>query len=449
MELVLSKEQIGNRNAKYEMNLDDPLDCLMKSREMGVEDWRAKKYLEMIRNARTISTGCKKFDDYQFLLRTLAVSGRDEARIVEQNLQVETKAMHSRLLNPISAMQDRHNYKGVIGDIERLRREGWKIRNLVIHAGYLSPTTGWIDQVWNWWEDVHVGLRRVCRNGGVKAVFSREISVSSLIERTYHPHVHVLYMYKGADPMERFHKFLPGCDISPDMRPVRSVKGLIRYFFGVSTPRQAYISEWSPESSRVVNMAIWEWMDDMKALYYNRKRIGRFGLTVRGEKSSLPSVGEQNKIIEDNYIYEKRTRLSIGCGGRNCWKQEQVTEALCGTGISGESRNGEVEHGGIHQGSRGGVQRISSWIEGGHADGGCRGGDHRGIVQGERRNFHTIHRGSGKGGKSAHETGWWGSDECSEPGLERVETAIHGGCSQESWIHGERSTRFTECGPGS
>lgn len=444
MELVLSKEQVGNRDAKYEMNLEDSFHCLMKSREMGVEDWRARKYLEMIHwgrdgddKKRTISAGCKNFEDFQFLMRLLAASGRDEARIVEQNLKIETKSMHCRMLNPISALQDKWNYKGVVAEIERLKGAGWRVRDLVIHSGYIRPEVGWIDEVWEWWDKVHVGLRRVARGGKVKLMFSREVSVGSLDRRCYHPHVHVMYLYKGEDPIERFERFLPDESISPDIAPVKNIDGMTRYFFGVSTPREAYKREWTPEASRKINTSLWEWMDEVKALYYNRKRIGKFGISGKVEKSSLPSVPDQNKIIEDNYAYAKRTRLSNGCGGRNSWEWEQTSQGVCRTGISSESGNGEVEHGGIHGECSGGVPRISSWLEGGHDEGRCRGGDNRGIVQGERGNFHTVHGGSGKGGESTAEVGWRRCHERPESRHKGLEAATIGRCSQESWIHGE------------
>ena len=428
MELTLSKTQIGDRDAKYKMNLDDEIDCLMHSRTMGVEDWRAKKYLDLIKDrARTVSTGCKKFEDYRFLLRLLGVSGREEGRIVEQNLQVEVKPIHSRLLNPISAMQDRHNYKGVVEDIERLRREGWRVKNLVIHGGQVNPDVGWNEFIWDWWMEIHDGLTRICRGGHVKLVFSREVSVSSLVQRGYHPHVHVLYLYKGKDPIERFERFLPGCEISVDHRPVKSVKGLVRYYFGVSTPRKAYRAEWSPETSFQVNRSLWEWMDEIQMLYYNRKRIGKFGLSANAEKSGLPSVNDENKIIEDNYIYEKPKRLFNRCGRRAGGERESTTESICRERMATEGGNGEVEHGGIHCGSGAGVSGISSWPEGSHAAGRCGGCSYRGSIQGVRRNIDSIHDGFGESGKSTSTPGWRRIDGCCQYGYSWTEAAGVGG----------------------
>jgi hypothetical protein len=456
MELVLSAGQIGNRDAKYEMNLDDSFHCLMKSREMGVEDWRARKYLEMIHwgrdgdgKARTISAGCKKFKDFQFLMRLLAASGRDESRIVEQNLRLETKPMHSRLLNPISALQDKANYKGTVEEIVKLRSEGWRVRDLVIHGDYLHPEVGWIDEIWNWWEEVHVGLRRVARGGKVKLIFSREVSVHSLERRTYHPHVHVMYLYKGGDPVDRFEKFLPNMSISPDVAPVRNPDGLTRYFFGVSTPREAYRREWTPETSKVINTSVWEWMDEIQALYYNRKRIGKFGFGSRCQNVSLPSVPEENKIIEDNYIYEKRTRLSIGCGRRDCGRWEPTVKGFGRTGIFREGGDGEVEHGGVHRGSRERVTGVSSWPEGGHAGGGCRGGSNRGTFQRVGRGPDPVHGGVGEGGESIHASSRRWIDECAESGHKGIKTTHVGECGKITRIHGERSAGPSHSGPGS
>lgn len=410
MELVLSKEQVGNRDAKYEMNLEDSFHCLMKSREMGVEDWRARKYLEMIHwgrdgddKKRTISAGCKNFEDFQFLMRLLAASGRDEARIVEQNLKIETKSMHCRMLNPISALQDKWNYKGVVAEIERLKGEGWRVRDLVIHSGYIRPEVGWIDEVWEWWDKVHVGLRRVARGGKVKLMFSREVSVGSLDRRCYHPHVHVMYLYKGEDPIERFERFLPDESISPDIAPVKNIDGMTRYFFGVSTPREAYKREWTPEASRKINTSLWEWMDEVKALYYNRKRIGKFGISGKVEKSSLPSVPDQNKIIEDNYAYAKRTRLSNGCGGRASGERESTTQIVIREGMAPESGNGGNHHGGVHQECRGGEPGISSRPEGGNDGRGNNGGSCGRDDEGSRDDLGGIHEGVGEGVKSTHQ----------------------------------------------
>lgn len=406
--------QIGRYDARYEMDFTDPLQVLMKSRELPLEELGTKNRLREILNidSKNISSGCKEGDELTFLLMLLATRSSEEFGIVEGNVdrnEWSHRSKYCRITNPKTAQQCKSKFwkRGAGRMIPDLLASGWRASTCVVSAGYIDISRNdWTENCYSFWDTTVKGLKRITRNGKIKVLYSHELSVASLGDDVYYPHTHVIYFYRGKDPIERFNQVFATEDVMHG-GGVRNIENLVRYLYAVYTPVKAYSREVRDVPLRKLNQKLWDWVENARWVFNGIKRVGELGFRSGGVKNvDLPSVREENKILEDNYTYEKPKRLFNRCGRRAGGERESTTEGVCRERMATEGGNGEVEHGGIHCRGGAGVSGISSWPEGSHAAGGCGGAGYRGSIQGVRRDSLTLHGGTGEGGKSTSSTCW-------------------------------------------
>jgi hypothetical protein len=426
--------QIGRYDARYEMDFTDPLQVLMKSRELPLEELGTKNRLREILNSdsKDVSSGCKERDELTFLLMLLATRSSEEFGIVEGNVNRDEwshRSKYCRITNPKTAQQCKSKFwsRSAGRAIPDLLASGWRASTCVVSNGYIDVSEGdWTENCYRFWGATVKGLKRITRNGKIKVLYSHELSVASLGDDIYYPHTHVIYFYRGEDPIERFNQVFTTEDVMGGGR-VRNIKNLVRYLYAVYTPIKAYSREVGVVPLKKLNQKAWDWVENARWVFNGVKRVGELGFRSGAVKNvSLPSVGEGNKILEDNYIYEKPRRLFNRCGRRAGRERESTAQTVCGEGMAPESRNGEMEHAPVYRGSPEGESGISSWTEGGYAPGGSRRSCYRGIFQGVRRDSLTVHGGSGESGKPTGSTSWRRVDEHTQHGDAWIEAAYTG-----------------------
>lgn len=383
-------EIMMSRDAREDMNLLDEDDIYKKACRLSVYDLGIKNKLGDIAGKwkHTRSAGCKKFKEFRFLMLLLALHGGDSLYVVEDNINNTAKGRikRCRVTNPNTCKKDLVRFKArpAYREMVRLKRSGWNIGTVVVSRGYVdSRAVGWVNETQDIWANTTKRLRKLTRNGKVKVFYAHEMSVGSLATESYFPHTHITYFYQGEEPKERIEGLFLDYDVSFDTEPVGDLEGMMRYNFSAYTPMEVYRRELGDVPIRDLNRAVWNWVENARYVFKGVTRAGAIGFCRKEENWSLLSVNAGNKIMGNNYAYEK-PRFFAGSRGPDIGGSESTPEACPGMGMVGEGGNEPPHHGGICEGSRGGVQGISSWPEGGNDGGGCGRNSGGRDVQGSR-----------------------------------------------------------------
>ena len=411
------------------LNLADREDMIRTARCLPEEEGHIYRGLvHMQGHWKTISRGCKRPEEWEFLMRLLLSRPGENNGIVERNLELNKRGgRQCRMTNPFTALKELREWESGTGArLKELLAGGWHAETFVVQGDIVDTgDRDWVTDTQAFFSAVKGGLTRLVRGGRAVAMWGHEVSVASLSSGTLQPHTHVVvFCPRGKSVRDVATQIFSERRVAWDGR-VRTLDGLSRYLFAIHTPMEVYTNESSWEDLAVLNRAAWDWVENMRWVMSGVRRVGAMGLGRK--KSSLPSSGGETRINEKYYAYEKHGRLYArsrgGAGRRN--SSGALEE---GGGLSPASRNRAHESEGSREGCSRGESGLSQGTKGGHARGGRRGGSSGRTVQGGRGDNDKLHEGLRK---ASH----------GEGGIHRgtptsTQATSTGRCSPQPGIHG-------------